>query len=214
VPKVASPPLALGGGPLAVGAKALLVLAIGGGAVATIRAVDAGPHAEPHTLSSPGTPPTNTTMVVHETNAQVLVPTASPDVPAKPPVPASDETSVRSTMSPPATVRVPPARSTGPAKSPVTVAPGASLREERSLLDAARTAIVRGEPDAALVATAAHEARFPQGALAEERDALRIRALARLGRSDDARALLATMRAKYPHSFLLQGAAADVASIP
>jgi pentatricopeptide repeat protein len=46
--------------------------------------------------------------------------------------------------------------------------------------------------------------------LAEERDALRIRALVRLGRLDEARALFDQLRAAYPHSFLLEGVAADV----
>jgi hypothetical protein len=90
----------------------------------------------------------------------------------------------------------------------------ASLREEQRLLDTARDAIVRGEPEGALVPTASHAARFPRGVLAEERDALRIRALARLGRLDEARESFARFRAAYPHSFLLDGAAADVEPIP
>jgi pentatricopeptide repeat protein len=92
--------------------------------------------------------------------------------------------------------------------------PAASLREEQRLLDLARDAIVRGEPEAALPPTSTHAARFPQGVLSEERDALRIRALARLGRGDEARALLARMRVDHPHSFLLDGAGADAESIP
>ncbi len=82
------------------------------------------------------------------------------------------------------------------------------------MLDAARDAIVRGEPEGALGPTAIHAARFSRGVLAEERDALRIRALARLGRLEEARALLAQLRAAHPQSFLLEGAAADVEAIP
>jgi hypothetical protein len=50
--------------------------------------------------------------------------------------------------------------------------------------------------------------------LAEERDALQIRALARLGRKAEAQSLLKEMRANYPHSFLLEGATTDVETIP
>jgi hypothetical protein len=90
----------------------------------------------------------------------------------------------------------------------------ASLREERRLLDLARDAIGRGEPGEALGPTESHAARFPRGVLAEERDALRIRALARLGRLGEARALLAHLRAAHPQSFLIEGAIDDVRSIP
>lgn len=83
--------------------------------------------------------------------------------------------------------------------------------EEHRVLDEARAAIVRGEPEKALDATAQHAARFPHGTLAEERYALRIRALARLGRTAEAEASLAEMRARYPRSFLLEGAAEEIA---
>jgi hypothetical protein len=86
----------------------------------------------------------------------------------------------------------------------------ARVAEEHRILDEARDAIVRGEPVKALDATAAHASRFPRGTLAEERYAIRIRALARLGRKAEAESILADMRAHYPHSFLLEGAAADV----
>ncbi len=107
---------------------------------------------------------------------------------------------------PPVATAAPPSRAPAVARD--------SLREERRLLDLARDAIVRGEPEAALAPTAAHADRFPDGVLAEEREALRIRALARLGRAGEARALLASMRARHPRSFLLGGASADVEAIP
>lgn len=97
---------------------------------------------------------------------------------------------------------------------PPSLTKAASLREERRLLDLARDAIVRGEPGEALGPTATHAARFPHGVLAEERDALRIRALARLGRLGEARDLLAHLRTTHPHSFLIEGASDDVRTIP
>ena len=118
-----------------------------------------------------------------------------------------------STAPPAGSIRVARSPSSPTHKSP-SPTPAASLLDEQRLLDAARAAIVRGEPEAALVATATHAARFPTGTLSEERDALRIRALARLERKADARALLAAMRAKFPKSFLLEGAEADIDAIP
>jgi hypothetical protein len=165
--------------------KILVVLAIGGGAAAVLRAAqDAAPTVRPARPALIRTPSL-------ERAARVLRAPRLPDVWTEP---------ARPSASPP------------PAAPPLT--PLASLREEQRLLDAARDAIVRGEPASALAPTAAHAARFPRGVLAEERDALQIRALARLGRGDEARALLARMRAAHPDSFLLDGAAADVASIP
>ena len=104
--------------------------------------------------------------------------------------------------------------------SPVVAAPVPpvtaieSLREERRLLDGARDAIAGGEPERALGLTASYSAGFPHGVLAEERDALRIRALAHLGRKEEARALLERMRAAHPQSFLLEGATDEVEAIP
>jgi hypothetical protein len=97
---------------------------------------------------------------------------------------------------------------------PPQLAPLESLREERQLLDHARDAITNGAPEAALGMTARYVTRFPHGILAEEADALRIRAFAHLGRAEEARALLARMRAAHPQSFLLEGANADLDAIP
>jgi len=91
---------------------------------------------------------------------------------------------------------------------------GALLVEEQRLLDKARDALARGEPEAALDATAQHAVRFVHGKLTEERMAIRIRALARLGRKDEAQTLLTAMHGRYPHSFLLEGATRDVDTIP
>jgi TolA-binding protein len=53
-----------------------------------------------------------------------------------------------------------------------------SLRAERLLLEAASAALMRGDPDSAVVALRRHAQRFPNGALSEEREALLARALA------------------------------------
>jgi hypothetical protein len=94
------------------------------------------------------------------------------------------------------------------------VDPIADLEAERTLLDEARAALQQGDPARALDATDRHAARFARGTLTEERWALRVRALARLGRRDDARAAASEMASRFPHSFLLASAAHDAESIP
>ena len=55
----------------------------------------------------------------------------------------------------------------------------------------------------ALVLLAEHGRRFPKGRLAEEREALRVRSLARAGRGDEARRVLAAFANRFPHSAFL-----------
>jgi len=49
---------------------------------------------------------------------------------------------------------------------------------------------------------AQHRRQFPRGRLAEERDALAIRALISLGRTTEARQRARAFRTAYPNSFL------------
>jgi TolA-binding protein len=55
----------------------------------------------------------------------------------------------------------------------------------------------------ALVLVAEHARRYPNGRLAEEREALRIRSLAGSGRTADARRAIAAFAARFPRSVLL-----------
>jgi hypothetical protein len=79
---------------------------------------------------------------------------------------------------------------------------GSDLAAERALLDSARSDAAHGEPAQVLEQVARHQRQFPHGHLIEEREALAIRALLALGRSDEAKARAAAFRAAYPHSFL------------
>jgi hypothetical protein len=172
-------------------AKLLVALTLGGGAAATYRAVRHGSPPTPRasTVAAPEVAPLTSSVVVETpevTDREVTMP--------MPPIPSSKVGAPH-----PAAFA-----STAPLR----------LREERRLLDAARDAIVRGDPEEALDPLALHAARFSGGVLAEERDALRIRALARLGRLDEARARFVELRAAHPRSFLLEGAARDVGEIP
>jgi hypothetical protein len=76
---------------------------------------------------------------------------------------------------------------------------------ELRLLQQARASVAAGRFSAALDSVAEHERRFPAGRLREERDALRVKALAGLGRSDDARGAAERFRARYPRSVLSPG---------
>lgn len=83
------------------------------------------------------------------------------------------------------------------------------LGVERKVLDAAVTAFTRGDSQEALRVIERHADAHPQGQLQEERDALRVRVLADLGRKDEARTRAAAFRARYPQSLL--GPAVDSA---
>jgi len=79
---------------------------------------------------------------------------------------------------------------------------GSELARERALLDLARKSAVRSDAAQALVLAEQHRAEFPHGHLAEEREAMAIRALSALGRSDEARERTQAFHAAYPNSFL------------
>jgi outer membrane protein assembly factor BamD (BamD/ComL family) len=70
------------------------------------------------------------------------------------------------------------------------------------VLEPARQAVSAGNFASALGSIAAHERRFPHGRLAEEREALRVKALRGLGRADDARRAAAEFRQQFPRSVL------------
>jgi hypothetical protein len=88
------------------------------------------------------------------------------------------------------------------------------LAQERALLDVARTALGRGEGEETLTALGKHEKRYPNGQLAEEREAIGIQALLLLARYDEARARGGRFRQRYPGSVLLPAVEAALATIP
>jgi len=79
----------------------------------------------------------------------------------------------------------------------------AALSDELRLLAPSRAALARHDFAGALVAIADHARRFREGRLAEEREALRVKALAGLGRVQEARAAAAEFRRRFPRSALL-----------
>ena len=78
-----------------------------------------------------------------------------------------------------------------------------SLDRERQLLEAARTAVARSMVPAALASLEQHAREFPQGVLAEERDALWVQALAVSGDLPAARARAGRFTETYPDSLFL-----------
>jgi hypothetical protein len=103
--------------------------------------------------------------------------------------------------------------STGPPSSP----PPSGLAQmdaERSLLDAARIALVGGDSDTALHALDRHARTYSHPLLGEERDALLVQALVRAGRYDEARSRAEAFRRRVPKSLFLPAVDAAIASIP
>jgi hypothetical protein len=113
--------------------------------------------------------------------APTVAPSAKPVIVAPPPVASSDQ------------VREPP---------PAADA-GISLSREIALLEAARAELGR-RPGAALALLARHEAEFPGGTLAVEREFLTVSALERLGRRPEAEARAKALRARAPKSLYEQ----------
>jgi hypothetical protein len=73
---------------------------------------------------------------------------------------------------------------------------------ELGLLQRARAGVASGEFSTALEAIAEHQRRFPSGRLREEREALRVKALAGLGRNEEARLAAKRFRERFPQSVL------------
>jgi len=89
---------------------------------------------------------------------------------------------------------------------PVLAPPGRSgdsARVELRLVERARAAIDREDFPQAMELLAEHARRFRSGRLVEEREALRVKALASLGRRSDARRAAAQFEARFPRSPLL-----------
>jgi hypothetical protein len=89
-----------------------------------------------------------------------------------------------------------------------------SLEAERALLDVARHALAAGEPQAALAPLSQHGARFPDGVLVEEREALAVNALVALTRYDEARERADSFLRHYPNSLLRASVQSALAAIP
>jgi hypothetical protein len=93
----------------------------------------------------------------------------------------------------------------GPPPKPLPPPPpvDTTLGDEQVLLERARTALRSGEARRAQSLIADHRRRYPEGKLTEERDALAIRILVRLGQRAAAKREAHAFRQRYPRSMLL-----------
>jgi hypothetical protein len=83
------------------------------------------------------------------------------------------------------------------------LSPQESYAAELYLLQRAQSDYASHDFPDALVLVAEHARQFPNGRLAEEREALRVRSLAGAGRGDQARRALAAFATRFPRSVLL-----------
>jgi ATP-dependent helicase YprA (DUF1998 family) len=89
----------------------------------------------------------------------------------------------------------------------------ATLAAEQALLDEAQRALA-GDAPAAIAILERHAARFPRGLLAEEREAMTVRALVATGRRDEARRRAAAFVATWPSSLFRGSVEAALSSSP
>ena len=110
------------------------------------------------------------------------------------------------------------------ARTPAQVPPprsGASPQSRDSqvgsgqiLLDEARAGLVQGDPERALARIDMHRAKYPDGRQTEEREALRVGALAGVGRHEDARRAAAAFHMRWPGSIYAATVDGAISSIP
>ncbi|MEM6293260.1 MAG: hypothetical protein AAGA54_18455 [Myxococcota bacterium] len=93
-----------------------------------------------------------------------------------------------------------PASPTDPGSAPEPAPSASSLAAETRALQQARAALKDGRPQDALSKLDRAAQAFPDGALIEERAALRVLALCEAGRADEGRAAAAAFETTYPRS--------------
>jgi hypothetical protein len=124
-------------------------------------------------------------------------------------IPSSMASSVRHSapeLSPVAPMPTPSLRSVSNANSrhpSRSVSARESYAAELELLKRAQSRYASRDFSDALVLIAEHARRFPNGRLAEEREALRVRSLAGAGRADERRRAFTAFAKRFPHSALL-----------
>jgi hypothetical protein len=161
---------------------------VGVGAVATVAVVHLRRRPPPPMMFAPQPEQAEAPPVA------VPIPSTLPPAPNNPvePPPASRAAPAVSAHS--------PSKSELPARFPD--APDSDLAAERSLIARARSSLQGGSPLDALATLQVHEERFRTGALAQEREALRIQALIASGNRPAAEAAAARFERDYPQSLM------------
>jgi hypothetical protein len=115
----------------------------------------------------------------------------------------------------PEEVATPPVVEPAPTEPPVQqLSKAEAIRAELVLLRQARADVARKDFVAALRPIIEHTHRFKNGRLVEEREALRVQALAGLGRTEEARQAASAFRARFPRSVLLPAVSRMLDSTP
>ncbi len=198
--------VATGGGAGAAGAGALgagVAVKLIGAAVAVSLTVGVGakvvhrhrraPLAPAHVVSK-ATPPV-------EARRPAVAAPAQPSQALEPAIPAAAPVLVPAPVPAPTPAAKPPAHAHRIATEvPAPRKPAPALADEAGLLHAGLVARRSGQPARALELFDRHALLYPQGVLAEERDAERALALADLGRAADARAAIADFLRAHPTS--------------
>lgn len=123
-----------------------------------------------------------------------------PAVQSPPAAPVESQPSVTQALVPPAVEAPPAAEAPASAANPAPPALKSSRSpDEAKLLEQARRALATN-PSQALAITRRHQALFPNGALAQEREVIAIEALRRLGKSGQASERADSFEQKYPDS--------------
>lgn len=84
--------------------------------------------------------------------------------------------------------------------TPTPVRPSA-IDSERALIDAAQSALREGAADRALALLGEHASRYPRGGMLEDREALRVVVLCRLGRKSESARAREKFLQRWPDSF-------------
>ena len=184
----------------------VLTWAAGGKALAGLAVLAIGAGVTWRVLSTPPSePPPELNTIVQVTPA--VMPKAAPSTSAAESTPTRVDT--EPALLPPSAravtpVEIPSAEPARPRPRQRSRPPLRGLAGERKLLERARAALADDEPEGALARLDRHQRFYPKGTLTEEREALRVRALARAGRSEDAHWQARRFRLQFPTSLFLR----------
>ena len=160
-------------------------------AAGVVLALGAGAYAARTWIGVPLSPVTPPAQLAPLASPRASVPAAGPVVAAPPDVEA------------PATIAPPAAPPRKRIAGKANVAMARPTNAELQLLRAARQDVTRGDFGGALVVIAEHVRKFRNGGLVEEREALRVKSLAGLGRHEEAQRAAVRFHARFPHSVFL-----------
>jgi hypothetical protein len=190
--------------------KWIAVGALGAGTVVATKAVILARPADATIVTVPQAPPASLP-ASRARRDSVAAPSASASAVESAPLPSSPSIPDLPSPSPKVVIdRAPAPRAQTPmveTRPLPSVAPISKLSAEIAAIDQAKRALASNDADETLRRVEVYRAEFPGGMLAAEATGLRVQALARAGRRDEARAELARLRASHPESPLLENLA-------